>query len=344
MSYANQDQLADDPAPVVLCFSGRPGTWPGGWCCPRSTGSRVRGCCPGSGGWWATAAATSRTRASVPMSTMRSPNSAPSRSGRSGTPSRERVFFAGGGFTADSPGSLPGVLGEARRSLGGDPQLIHYLAVPPVAFAGLTKALASTGSARAPASSTRSRSAHRGLVSVSWTGLSIRSLTSSRCTGSTISWGRKPPRTCTCCASPTGRPPRTGTASTSSRCRSTCPRRSASATGRSSTTPPARCWTCSSRTCSRWPPRSPWNPRPAWARSTCRPPGSRSSAASGRWTRPRWCSASSTATGTCPGSIPSPAGTPSSPPGCGSTAPAGVTCRSTCVPASGWPHPGSGSA
>ena len=53
----------------------------------------------------------------------------------------ERVFFAGGGFSTDSPGSLPGVLGEARRSLGGDPRLIYYLAVPPVAFAGLTTAL-----------------------------------------------------------------------------------------------------------------------------------------------------------------------------------------------------------
>ena len=53
----------------------------------------------------------------------------------------ERVLFAGGGFSTDSPGSLPGVLGEARRSLGGDPRLIHYLAVPPVAFAGLTTAL-----------------------------------------------------------------------------------------------------------------------------------------------------------------------------------------------------------
>ena len=59
-----------------------------------------------------------------------------------------RVFFAGGGFSADSPGSLPGVLGQARRLLGGDPQLIHYLAVPPVAFAGLTKALGRHGLAR----------------------------------------------------------------------------------------------------------------------------------------------------------------------------------------------------
>jgi glucose-6-phosphate 1-dehydrogenase len=53
----------------------------------------------------------------------------------------EQVFFAGGGFSTESPGSLLDVLGEARGALGGDPQLIHYLAVPPVAFAALTKAL-----------------------------------------------------------------------------------------------------------------------------------------------------------------------------------------------------------
>jgi glucose-6-phosphate 1-dehydrogenase len=57
----------------------------------------------------------------------------------------ERVFFAGGGFGADSPGSLPGVLDEARRALGGAPQLICYLAVPPVSFAGFTKALGQYG-------------------------------------------------------------------------------------------------------------------------------------------------------------------------------------------------------
>ncbi len=53
----------------------------------------------------------------------------------------KRVFFAGGGFSADSPGSLLDVVGKARDSLGGDPQLVHYLAVPPAAFAGLTEAL-----------------------------------------------------------------------------------------------------------------------------------------------------------------------------------------------------------
>ena len=60
----------------------------------------------------------------------------------------ERVFFAGGGFSADSPGSLLDVLGRARGSLGGDPQLVHYLALPPVAFAGLTEALGQHGLSR----------------------------------------------------------------------------------------------------------------------------------------------------------------------------------------------------
>jgi glucose-6-phosphate 1-dehydrogenase len=60
----------------------------------------------------------------------------------------ERVFFAGGGFSAGDPGTLPDVLGRANRALGGAPQLICYLAVPPVAFAGLTTALGQYGLAR----------------------------------------------------------------------------------------------------------------------------------------------------------------------------------------------------
>jgi glucose-6-phosphate 1-dehydrogenase len=60
----------------------------------------------------------------------------------------KRVFFAGGGFSTGNPGSLPGVLNQTSRSLGGDPRLIHYLAVPPVAFAGLTQALGQHGLAQ----------------------------------------------------------------------------------------------------------------------------------------------------------------------------------------------------
>ena len=57
----------------------------------------------------------------------------------------QRVFFAGGGFSPGNPGALPDVLGRARASLGGGPQLVHYLAVPPVAFGGLTLALGQYG-------------------------------------------------------------------------------------------------------------------------------------------------------------------------------------------------------
>jgi glucose-6-phosphate 1-dehydrogenase len=55
---------------------------------------------------------------------------------------RSRLRFAGGGFSDDDPGSLLDVLAEARRDLGDRAQLIHYLAVPPTAFAGITRGLA----------------------------------------------------------------------------------------------------------------------------------------------------------------------------------------------------------
>jgi glucose-6-phosphate 1-dehydrogenase len=57
----------------------------------------------------------------------------------------ERLRFAGGGFEKSDPGSLVDVLKEAREQLGEDAQLIHYLAVPPVAFAGITEAVGEHG-------------------------------------------------------------------------------------------------------------------------------------------------------------------------------------------------------
>ena len=57
-----------------------------------------------------------------------------------------RLRFAGGGFNSDSPGSLLDVIAEARKAVGDDnDQLVHYLAIPPVAFPEVTKGLGAHG-------------------------------------------------------------------------------------------------------------------------------------------------------------------------------------------------------
>jgi glucose-6-phosphate 1-dehydrogenase len=58
---------------------------------------------------------------------------------------RAKLRFAGGGFSADDPGHLLEVIEDAENELGGDPQLIHYLAVPPAAFGPLTRSLGQHG-------------------------------------------------------------------------------------------------------------------------------------------------------------------------------------------------------
>jgi glucose-6-phosphate 1-dehydrogenase len=60
----------------------------------------------------------------------------------------QRVFFAGGGFSSDDPGSLLDVIDKECKALAPSPQLVHYLAVPPSAFGGLTKGLGKHGLAR----------------------------------------------------------------------------------------------------------------------------------------------------------------------------------------------------
>jgi glucose-6-phosphate 1-dehydrogenase len=57
----------------------------------------------------------------------------------------KRLRFAGGGFNTDDPGSLRDVIADARAEVGADAELVHYLAVPPVAFPELTKAIGTYG-------------------------------------------------------------------------------------------------------------------------------------------------------------------------------------------------------
>ena len=58
---------------------------------------------------------------------------------------RSRLRFAGGGFEASDPGSLLDMLAETEKDLGGEPRRVHYLAVPPSAFAKLTQGIGSHG-------------------------------------------------------------------------------------------------------------------------------------------------------------------------------------------------------
>jgi Glucose-6-phosphate dehydrogenase, NAD binding domain len=79
------------------------------------------------------------------MFTACSPSSARTRSWERGNRSRSACSSPAGVFSTGDPGSMLDVLARARASLGGGQQLVHYLAVPPVAFAGLTKALGEHG-------------------------------------------------------------------------------------------------------------------------------------------------------------------------------------------------------
>jgi glucose-6-phosphate 1-dehydrogenase len=60
----------------------------------------------------------------------------------------KRLRFAGGGFNTDDPGSLLDVIGDAQHDVGKNPQLVHYLAIPPVAFPEITRALGQHGLAK----------------------------------------------------------------------------------------------------------------------------------------------------------------------------------------------------
>ncbi|MFH5824003.1 glucose-6-phosphate dehydrogenase [Georgenia sp. AZ-5] len=58
---------------------------------------------------------------------------------------RSRVRYVGGTFSAAEPGDLPAVLAAAREELrqqsGAEPLVLHFLAVPPAAFAPITRGL-----------------------------------------------------------------------------------------------------------------------------------------------------------------------------------------------------------
>jgi glucose-6-phosphate 1-dehydrogenase len=58
---------------------------------------------------------------------------------------KSRLRFAGGGFDSTNPGCLLDVLHDAQQEMGSNPQLVHYMAVPPSAFGSLTEAIGAHG-------------------------------------------------------------------------------------------------------------------------------------------------------------------------------------------------------
>ena len=62
---------------------------------------------------------------------------------------RDRLRFAGGGFSTEDPGHLVDVVDKLRNGEGGEGgtvyQLVHYLALPPSAFGAYTAAIGEHG-------------------------------------------------------------------------------------------------------------------------------------------------------------------------------------------------------
>ena len=127
------------------------------------------------------------------------------------------------------PGDL-GVTGLAetvrsRESMfGTDPRRLHYLSVPPTPPTRWCGPWGRPVSPTGPGSSWRSRSAPTCRARAGSTHWSVKSSTTTRSSASTTSSARRPPRTSWPSGSPTGSSNRSGTASTSTTSRSTCPR------------------------------------------------------------------------------------------------------------------------
>jgi glucose-6-phosphate 1-dehydrogenase len=183
----------------------------------------------------------------------------------------QRLFFAGGGFSTGDPGSMLDVLARARTALGGGQQLVHYLAVPPLAFAGLTKALGEHGLAEGArvvyekpfGTSPR---AFRDLDRV------VRSVLDEQQIYRIDHFlGKEATQDLHLLRFANGSFAAMWEREYVESVQIDVPEKLASPTGPGSTTPRERCWTCWSRTCSRWPPRSPWSRRSVSAPSICRP-------------------------------------------------------------------------
>ena len=187
----------------------------------------------------------------------------------------DHLMFAGNGFTVDDPGDLPATVARAREQVGEDALLVHYIALPPSTFEPYVQALDAHGLAKgarvvfekpygtSPSAFDHLEQVVHGVLDEEQVYRLDHFL------------GKEATQNLHVLRFANGSSATSGATGASGRCRSTCPRPSTSTTVPGSTTRPAPPWTWSSRTCSRWPPRSPWSRRRRWARATCSPPASR---------------------------------------------------------------------
>ena len=167
------------------------------------------------------------------------------------------IKFVPGAFDDDDAfDELAQTLDDLRESHGIKGNAAFYLSIPPTMFPTVLKQMERTGMADndevrwlAPGrgrEAVRARPAQRaGAEPAGRLGVHAPMT----CSGSTTTWARRPSRTSWRCGSPTSCSSRSGTPTTSTRCRSRWPRTSASAGGRRSTTPPAPPATCCRTTC-----------------------------------------------------------------------------------------------
>ena len=254
----------------------------------------------------------------------------------------QRLYFAGGGFDTDSPGSLLDVIEEARQRVGARAELVHYFAVPPQTFPELTRALGEHGLAEGArvvyekpfgTSPEGFRSLNRIVHSVLDESQVYRidhflgkeatqNLHVLRFANELFAamWNREHIESVQIDVPETlGVADRAGFYDATGAVLDMLVTHLFQVAAEIAMEPPASLDAADLQSARERVIRS------------FRP-----------LDRPRWCWASSTATATSRASRPARRPTPSSPRSCGSTTPAGRACRSCCAPASGWPPASSG--
>ena len=132
-------------APTVFVLFGATGDLAKRMVLPAFYDLYTRGLLPAAGGWWATVAATWRTRTSRRRSRRRWPSSRRPRARRVEGVRRRGAVRRGRLRATTTPAACSTSSRRPGEDLGENVQLVHYLAIPPTAFPEITKAIGTHG-------------------------------------------------------------------------------------------------------------------------------------------------------------------------------------------------------